>query len=126
MKITIIDHFVLTVRSIPDTCAFYERVLGMKAAKFGGRRWALLFGHQKINLHQVGKEFEPNAKSPVAGAGDFCLISGEPLSEVVRQLNEAGIPIEMGPVSKSGAKGPIMSVYIRDPDENLVEISEYE
>lgn len=126
MKISAIDHFVLTVRSIPDTCAFYERVLGMKAAEFGGGRWALSFGRQKINLHQAGKEFEPKAKSPAPGAGDFCLISAEPLTEVVRQLAEAGVPIEVGPVPKSGAEGPIRSVYIRDPDENLVEISEYE
>ena len=126
MKISAIDHFVLTVRSIPDTCAFYERILGMKAIEFGGGRWALSFGRQKINLHQAGKEFEPKAKSPAPGAGDFCLISAGPLAEVVRQLEEAGIPIEVGPVPKSGAGGAIRSVYIRDPDGNLVEISEYE
>jgi catechol 2,3-dioxygenase-like lactoylglutathione lyase family enzyme len=125
MKISVIDHFVLTVRSIPDTCEFYERVLGMKAVEFGGGRWALVFGRQKINLHQAGREFEPKAMAPAPGAGDFCLVSEEPIVEVIRQLEEAGVSIEVGPVPKSGAEGPITSVYIRDPDGNLVEISEY-
>ena len=125
MKISSIDHFVLTVRSIPDTCAFYERVLGMKAVEFGGGRWALAFGRQKINLHQAGREFEPRAQVPTPGGGDFCLIADEPMEDVMRGLEEAGVPIEEGPVPKSGAVGPLTSVYIRDPDGNLVEISEY-
>ena len=126
MKISSIDHFVLTVRSIPDTCAFYERVLGMKAVEFGGGRWALAFGRQKINLHQAGREFEPRAQVPMpGGGGDFCLIADEPMEEVMLGLEEAGVPIEEGPVPKSGAVGPLTSVYIRDPDGNLVEISEY-
>ena len=125
MKISSIDHFVLTVRSIPDTCAFYERVLGMKAVEFGGGRWALAFGRQKINLHQAGREFEPRAKIPTPGGGDFCLIADEPMEDVMRALEEAGVPIEVGPVPKSGAVGPLTSVYIRDPDGNLVEIAEY-
>ena len=126
MEITSIDHFVLTVRSIPETCVFYERVLGMKAAEFDGGRWALSFGDQKINLHQAGKEFEPKARTPQPGAGDFCLVSAEPLETVIRHLKKEGVAIEVGPVPKQGAAGPMTSVYIRDPDENLVEISEYQ
>ena len=126
MEIASIDHFVLTVRSIAETCAFYERVLGMKAAEFGHGRWSLSFGRQKINLHQVGKEFEPRARTARSGTGDFCLISGEPLEAVVRHLEREGVAIEIGPVPKTGAAGPITSVYIRDPDDNLVEISEYQ
>jgi catechol 2,3-dioxygenase-like lactoylglutathione lyase family enzyme len=126
MDIASIDHFVLTVRSITDTCAFYDRVLGMKAKQFGGGRWALLFGDQKINLHQAGKEFDPKAGSPQPGAGDFCLVSGESIQNVIRHLEEEGVTIEVGPVPKQGAIGPMTSVYIRDPDENLVEISEYQ
>ncbi len=126
MEIASIDHFVLTVRSITETCAFYERVLGMKATEFGQGRWSLSFGRQKINLHQVGKEFEPRARTAQPGTGDFCLISGEPLEAVVRHLEKEGVAIEIGPVPKTGAAGPITSVYIRDPDDNLVEISEYQ
>ena len=126
MEIASIDHFVLTVHSITETCAFYERVLGMKAAEFGQGRWSLSFGRQKINLHQVGKEFEPRARTAQPGTGDFCLISGEPLEAVVRHLEKEGVAIEIGPVPKTGADGPITSVYIRDPDDNLVEISEYQ
>jgi catechol 2,3-dioxygenase-like lactoylglutathione lyase family enzyme len=125
MKISAIDHFVLTVRSIPATCEFYDRVLGMRAVKFDSGRRALVFGRQKINLHQAGREFEPKAKAPAPGAGDFCLISEEPIAEVIRQLGEAGVSIEVGPVLKSDAEGSITSAYIRDPDGNLVEISEY-
>ena len=126
MKINAIDHFVLTAASVEATCEFYERVLGMKAVTFAGGRRALEFGSQKINLHQAGQEFEPKARTPGTGSGDFCLISGEPLEEVIRHLEKVGVAIEVGPVPKTGAAGPMMSVYIRDPDGNLVEISEYE
>ncbi len=126
MQISAVDHFVLTVASIPETCEFYQRVLGVGAVQFGPEgRWALEFGRQKINLHQAGAEFKPGAKVPAPGAGDFCVISEEPIEAVIRHLEEAGVPIEAGPVPKTGARGPITSVYIRDPDENLVEISEY-
>lgn len=125
MKIARVDHFVLTVASIDATCAFYERVLGLEPIAFAGGRRALAFGANKINLHQAGAEFEPKAQTPVPGSGDFCLISEEPLEDVMRHLDQEGIPIEVGPVPKSGATGPITSVYIRDPDGNLVEISVY-
>ena len=88
MEIASIDHFVLTVRSLTETCAFYERVLGMKAAEFGPGRWSLSFGRQKINLHQVGKEFEPRARTAQPGTGDFCLVSGDPLEAVVPASRE--------------------------------------
>ncbi len=125
MKISRVDHFVLTVASVETTCEFYERVLGMKAVTFAGGRRALECGTSKINLHQAGAEFEPKARMPGTGSGDFCLISGEPLVEVIRHLEKVGVPVEVGPVPKTGAAGPMTSVYIRDPDGNLVEISEY-
>lgn len=125
MQIDRIDHFVLTVASIEATCAFYRDVLGMEIATFAGGRCALSFGAQKINLHEVGREFEPKAARPTAGSGDFCLIADTPLDEVIAELQARGIAIEEGPVSRTGATGPIRSVYIRDPDDNLVEIANY-
>ena len=118
-----IDHFVLTVASIDRTCAFYESVLGMGVVTFGAGRKALSFGNQKINLHEVGKEFEPKARCPTAGSGDFCLITDTPLEEVIAHLQGQGVAIEDGPVPRTGATGPIRSVYFRDPDGNLVEVS---
>lgn len=120
-----IDHFVLTVASIEKTCAFYERVLKMEVETFGEGRKALRFGGQKINLHEVGKEFEPKAKSPTAGSGDFCLIASEPLEVVLDHMKACNVTIEDGPVARTGATGPITSVYFRDPDFNLVEVSVY-
>jgi catechol 2,3-dioxygenase-like lactoylglutathione lyase family enzyme len=120
-----IDHFVLTVRDVAATCAFYERVLGMEVVTFAGGRKALAFGRQKINLHEAGREFEPKAAAPTAGAGDFCLVTERPLDEVARHLAASGVTIEEGPVARTGAMGPIRSLYIRDPDGNLVEISSY-
>ena len=125
MKIDRVDHFVLTVASIEATCAFYTEVLGMDVVEFAGGRKALAFGAQKINLHEHGREFEPKAERPTPGSADFCLIAGEPLERVVAHLNAIGIAIEEGIVDRTGATGPIRSVYIRDPDQNLVEISEY-
>lgn len=124
MQFTRIDHFVLTVASIPETCAFYE-VLGMTVETFGAGRKALRFGTQKINLHQVGREFEPKALRPTAGSGDFCLITETPLEDVIAHLTAQGLQIEEGPVDRTGATGPITSVYLRDPDNNLVEIANY-
>jgi catechol 2,3-dioxygenase-like lactoylglutathione lyase family enzyme len=118
-----IDHFVLTVRDLADTAAFYERVLGMRLVTFGAGRKALAFGRQKINLHEAGREFEPKARAPLPGSSDFCLITERPLEEVARHLAACGVAIEEGPVAKTGATGPIRSLYIRDPDGNLVEIS---
>ncbi len=123
IRIDHIDHFVLTVASIDATCAFYTSVLGMTVQTFGEGRKALTFGEQKINLHQVGKEFEPKAHTPKAGSGDFCLIASTPLDEVIAQLQRLNVPIELGPVPRTGATGPIRSVYFRDPDGNLVEVS---
>lgn len=121
-----IDHIVLTVANIEMTVAYYERVLGMKAETFGEGRRALTFGRQKFNLHQVGKEFEPKAKAPTPGSVDLCLIAKTPLAKVVTRLKELNITIEQGPIKRTGATGGILSVYIRDPDQNLIEISNYE
>ncbi|MER8800589.1 VOC family protein [Mesorhizobium sp. M0998] len=120
-----IDHFVLTVRSVDDTCAFYQRVLGFKRLDEPDRPTALLFGTQKINVHQVGRTFEPKAKAPTPGSGDFCLIAARPLAEICANLAANGVVIEVGPVERVGARGAMMSVYFRDPDGNLVEVSEY-
>ncbi|CDX22660.1 Glyoxalase/bleomycin resistance protein/dioxygenase [Mesorhizobium sp. ORS 3359] len=120
-----IDHFVLTVRSVEATCDFYQRVLGMRRLDGPNRPTALLFGSQKINLHEVGRTFEPKAKAPTAGSGDFCLVAAVPLAEVQASLQANGVAVEVGPVERTGARGPMMSVYFRDPDGNLVEVSEY-
>lgn len=120
-----IDHFVLTVRSLEATCAFYQRVLGMRRLDEPNRPTALLFGSQKINLHEAGRSFEPKAKAPTPGSGDFCLVAAVPLAEVQASLEAYGVAIEVGPVRRIGARGPMMSVYFRDPDGNLVEVSEY-
>lgn len=125
MKITRIDHLVLTVRSIQATCDFYSRVLGMEVVTFGEGRKALAFGAQKFNLHEAGKEFEPKAGRPAPGAIDICLITDTPIDQVVRHLAAAGVPVVEGPVRRTGATGPILSVYFRDPDLNLVEVSNY-
>ncbi len=124
MKVDGIDHFVLTVRSIEATCDFYSRVLGMEVEEFDGRH-ALKFGRQKINLHQAGKEFEPKADVPTPGSGDFCLITDVPLERVIEHLGACGIEILEGPISRTGAVGRIESVYFRDPDGNLIEVSNY-
>jgi len=121
-----IDHFVLTVRSVDDSCAFYERVLGLKRRDEPNRPTALLFGTQKINLHQATRTFEPKAKAPTPGSGDFCLVAARPLSEICASLAANGVSVEVGPVERIGARGLMMSVYFRDPDGNLVEVSEYQ
>ncbi len=126
MKIDRIDHFVLTVRDPEATCAFYSRALGMHPVTFAGGRKALAFGSQKINLHQAGREFEPKAERPVPGSADFCLITSVPLAEVMAHLESCGVAIIEGPVDRTGATGPLRSVYFRDPDLNLVEVSNCE
>ncbi len=119
-----IDHFVLTVASIRATCDFYARSLGFGVEVFGPQqRTALTFGNQKINLHEVGKEFVPRARLATAGSGDFCLLSETPVAEVKAHLEGQGIEVLEGPVPKTGAAGPIVSIYFRDPDGNLVEVS---
>ena len=125
MNIDRLDHLVLTVADIERTCAFYRDVLGMRVETFGAGRTALVFSQQKINLHRAGREFEPKALAPTPGSGDLCLITATPLAEVVAELGRAGIAIEQGPVERTGACGPIRSVYLRDPDRNLIEISNY-
>ena len=125
MEVSRVDHFVLTVRSIEVTCDFYSRVLGMEVERFGNGRTALRFGRQKINLHEAGKEFEPKAQRPVPGSGDFCLVTDVPLERVVEHLGSCGVGIVEGPVDRTGAEGRIYSIYLRDPDGNLVEVSNY-
>jgi len=120
-----LDHFVLTVASVEATCAFYETALGMTPVTFAGGRRALAFGDQKINLHQAGAEFEPHARQPVPGSADFCLIADGPIESIVAELQAAGVTVEEGPVDRTGALEPIRSVYFRDPDGNLVEVSVY-
>jgi catechol 2,3-dioxygenase-like lactoylglutathione lyase family enzyme len=125
MKIERLDHLVLTVADIAKTCEFYEKVLGMETVTFGAGRKALSFGQQKINLHQAGKEFEPKAVKPTPGSGDLCFITSTPVAAVIVHLKKAGVAIEEGPVPRTGATGPIQSVYFRDPDGNLIEVSNY-
>jgi catechol 2,3-dioxygenase-like lactoylglutathione lyase family enzyme len=121
-----IDHFVLTVRSLEATLSFYERVLGFAREIQPGRPASLKFGRQKINVHEVGRTFEPKAAAPTPGGGDFCLITLRPLEEMVAHLAHCGVSIELGPVARAGAAGPMMSVYFRDPDGNLVEVARYD
>ena len=125
MRISRLDHVVLTVASIERAVAFYADVLGMEARGFGDGRWALHFGEQKFNLHESGHEFEPKAARPTPGSVDLCLVSATPLGDVLAELEAHGVPLVEGPVERTGAIGPIRSVYVRDPDDNLIEIAEY-
>ena len=125
MKIDRIDHLVLTVHDIGRTLEFYTRVMGMEPVTFAGGRRGLAFGRQKLNLHQAGAEFEPKALRPGPGAIDLCFVSETPLEEVLAELRSHGIHVIEGPVDKTGALGPMKSVYFRDPDGNLVEVSNY-
>ena len=125
MQIEKLDHIVLTVRNIEKTCVFYTKILGMKTVTFGNNRKALIFGKYKINLHEFGKEFEPHAGRPMPGSADLCLITRNSLRTVVANLHASNVVIVTGPVKLNGATGPIESVYFRDPDENLIEVSKY-
>ncbi|EAQ9909642.1 VOC family protein [Salmonella enterica subsp. enterica] len=125
MIIDRIDHLVLTVSDISTTIRFYEEVLGFSAVTFKQNRKALIFGAQKINLHQQEMEFEPKASRPTPGSADLCFITSTPINDVVSEILQAGISIVEGPVERTGATGEIMSIYIRDPDGNLIEISQY-
>lgn len=125
MRIDRLDHLVLTVNSIEATIDFYTKVLGMTAISFGQGRRALTFGHSKINLHQVGKEFDPKAAGPMPGSADLCLVVDEPLDRVIAELAGHGVPVEEGPGERTGATGRIVSIYLRDPDGNLIELSNY-
>ena len=123
MKVRRIDHVVLTVADLEQTIAFYQRVLGMTAVSFGEGRRALAFGEQKLNLHQAGREFEPKARRPTPGAIDLCFTTDVPLEQVAEHLRSQSVAIEHGPVDKVGARGPLRSLYFRDPDGNLIEVS---
>lgn len=118
-----IDHVVLTVRDIDRTIRFYVDVLGMRAVTFGDGRRAVTFGDQKLNLHEAGHEFEPKARVPTPGSVDVCFVTETALDEVVTRLRSRGIAIEHGPVAKTGARSALRSIYVRDPDGNLVEIA---
>ena len=126
IKIACIDHLVLTVSSMEATCDFYCNVLRMEREIFGDNRIALKFGRQKINLHQKENEFEPKANLPTPGSADLCLITNSTVEQSVAHLAAKNIKIEQGPISRTGAQGPITSIYCRDPDGNLIEIGHYE
>lgn len=123
MKVDSLDHLVLTVRNIETTTSFYSRVLGMDVVTFGSGRKALAFGAQKINLHRHRNEIDPKAQHPIPGSADLCFITSTPLSDVVDHLSACNVTVIAGPVQRTGATGPILSVYFRDPDMNLIEVS---
>jgi catechol 2,3-dioxygenase-like lactoylglutathione lyase family enzyme len=126
MKLERLDHLVLTVRNIDTTCTFYANVLGMDIVNFENGRKALSFGSQKINIHEAGKEFEPKAYRPTPGSADLCFTTTTPIDEVVTRLRLSKVRILEGPVKRTGAMGQMISVYFRDPDLNLIEVSNYE
>lgn len=121
-----IDHLVLTVSSLETTCSFYERVLGFERKDEPGKPTALRFGNCKLNVHEVGHTFEPKAHTPTPGAADFCLIATGTIESVLERLVAEGVRIEEGPVQRQGAQGKMTSVYFRDPDQNLIEVSQYQ
>ena len=123
MKTLSLDHIVLTVRDIDASVQFYTKVMGMELTVFGNNRKALSFGSQKINLHQFTKEFEPKAEIPTPGSADLCFLTSTPVNEVISELQRMDVEILEGPVQRTGATGPILSVYFRDPDRNLIEVS---
>ena len=125
MQIKNIDHLVLTVADIDKTIDFYTNILGFEVVTFGNNRKALTFGNQKINLHQKGEEFEPKAEHPTTGSADLCFISETDVDDVLEELKHKNIEIIEGVVERTGALGKIKSVYFRDPDLNLIEISNY-
>ena len=124
-RIDRIDHIVLTVASIERCCDFYRRVLGMQKVTFAQGRVALVFGRQKINLHPAGREYEPHAGAPTPGSADVCFITTTPLDEAMAHVRAEGVEIEKGPVDRTGATGQLRSFYFRDPDLNLIEVSNY-
>jgi len=123
MQISHLDHLVLTVRDIQQSIDFYTQVLGMQLVEFANNRKALKFSNQKINLHQAGNELKPHADNPAAGSADLCFIVKTPVIEIINELKQHHIPIETGPVERNGATKPLISIYIRDPDNNLIELS---
>ena len=129
MKLEKIDHVVITVKNLNKTIDFYTNILGMKLEKFSSSsnnnqiRYAVSFGSQKINIHEEKKPLKPNALNPSSGSMDICFISQNKINDWMNHLEKKGINIEFGPEQKTGALGPILSIYIRDPDFNLIEIS---
>ena len=126
MEVSHLDHLVLTVRDIEKTVQFYQVALGMRSISFGENRVALVYGNQKINLHQLGNEFEPKAGQVQAGSADLCFILKTPINNAKEHLVNLGIEVIEGPVNRTGAVGSILSLYFRDPDQNLIEVSNYE
>jgi len=125
MNIERVDHVVLTVHDLDSTCEFYSRVFGMQVVTFEEDRKALQFGQQKLNLHAAGKEFEPKAVNATPGSGDLCFITKTPLEEVIQHMKNCHVEILQGPVRRTGAMGAIASIYVSDPDGNLIEVSNY-
>jgi catechol 2,3-dioxygenase-like lactoylglutathione lyase family enzyme len=119
------DHIVLTVASIERCSDFYRRVMGMRVVMFAQGRTALQFGRQKINLHLAGHEYQPHANAPMPGSADVCFITTTPLEQAMAHVRAEGVEIELGPVDRTGATGALRSFYFRDPDLNLIEISNY-
>jgi len=125
VKIDSIDHVVFTVKDIEATCEFYTKVLGMEVVTFGEGRKALSFGSQKINLQRVGRESTLIAEKPTSGSADVCFVTSVSLSDVISHLKSCGVKLIAGPVERNGARGMMTSVYFRDPDKNLIEVSNY-
>ena len=125
LRVVALDHLVLTVADIDAACAWYERCLGMRRMTFDRNRTALIFGRQKINLHLAGAELKPHAARPMPGTADLCFIVSRPLADVIEHLDRENIKIEHGPLEQTGAVGVMDSVYVRDPDRNLIEIAAY-
>ena len=123
MNISLLDHLVLTVKNIDQSCEFYISVLGMKKIVFGEGRVALKFGQQKINLHEYGREFEPKAVKPTPGSADLCFITESKIEDVIQHMESKSVEIIEGPVERTGANTKLLSIYVRDPDENLIEIA---
>jgi len=125
VRVVSLDHLVITVQDIPHAIKFYVEILGMTEVTFGDNRKALSYGQQKINLHKFGEEFEPKAAAPLPGSADLCFIIDGELEEFIEHLNDNNIEILQGPISRTGALGVLNSVYVRDPDQNLIELSSY-
>jgi catechol 2,3-dioxygenase-like lactoylglutathione lyase family enzyme len=125
VKVTRLDHLVLTVTDLEATLDFYTRALGMNVQAFAGGRLALRFGQQKINLHEAGHEFEPRARLATPGSADLCFVVEQPLTDWVEHLGALGVALVEGPVPRAGALGPMTSIYFRDPDGNLLELATY-
>ena len=123
MKIDRLDHLVLTVQDVAATHSFYTEVMGMEVVTFAEGRTALRFGEQKINLHEVGSNLHPRAHLPTSGSADLCFITSLPMAQVIEHLNARGVEVVAGPGPRTGARGMLESVYIRDPDQNLIEVS---